>query len=75
MRRIYGQQLYDRSSLSVTPLAAVSSCSPRMYVRIPEGTPTALLDRFGLSAPNLRTQLRWVEHNMYWIHKFSFRRF
>jgi hypothetical protein len=27
MRRIYGQQLYDRSGLSVTPLAAVSSCS------------------------------------------------
>jgi hypothetical protein len=40
-----------------------------------EGTPTALLDRFGLSAPNLRTQLRWVEHNIYWINKFSFRRF
>ena len=40
-----------------------------------EGTSTALLDRFGLSAPNLRTQLRWVEHNIYWINNFSFRRF
>ena len=40
-----------------------------------EGTPSALLDRFGLTAPNLRTQLRWVEHYIYWINKFSFRRF
>jgi hypothetical protein len=39
-----------------------------------EGTPFALLDRFGLTAPNLRTQLRWVEHNIYWINNFSFRR-
>ena len=40
-----------------------------------EGTPFALLDRIGLTAPNLRTRLRWVEHNIYWINKFSFRRF
>jgi hypothetical protein len=33
-----------------------------------EGTPTALLDRFGLTAPNLRTRLRWVEHNIFWIN-------
>ena len=38
-----------------------------------EGTPSALLDRFGLTAPNFRTQLRWVEHNIDWIN--SFRRF
>jgi hypothetical protein len=44
-------------------------------VHLFEGTPSTLLDRFGLTAPNLRTQLRWVEHNIYWIDKFSFRRF
>jgi hypothetical protein len=33
-----------------------------------EGTPSVLLDRFGLTAPYLRTQLWWVEHNIYWIN-------
>jgi hypothetical protein len=67
MRRIYGQQLYDGSGLSVTPLC--------YGVLLFEGTPSALLDRIGLTAPNLRTQLRWVEHNINWINKFSFQRF
>jgi hypothetical protein len=40
-----------------------------------EGTSSALLDRFGLATPNLRTRLRWVEHKIFWINKFSFWRF
>jgi hypothetical protein len=43
-----------------------SACSG---VLLFEGTPSALHDRFGLTPPNLRAQLRRVEYNTYCMNK------